>query len=141
MQWWPAYDWDEAALPYRYLFRPNQDSTNVQANMNMNPESGTDYFPNLWYYWNWGGWSDGHGEIVGFRALIPNVFPPQSYPLALAAQNWPRGGACPIDKTDAECRVYHLKNWENDSDYLDSKDLAPQKPPKAYYPLVQRITF
>ena len=131
---------DEVQLPDRYLFRVdiNQVSTNVQGAIPMNGESGTDVYPDPSYFWNWGGTADGHGEIVGFRALNPdNIL--QSFPLALAApEYWP---SLDIERSFDEeedranvrnLRISLLKEWENDPEYLDTNYWAPQKPPDEY---------
>ena len=135
---------DEAELPFRYLLRHNdvrglginEGSINVQQAIQMNGYSGTDVFPNPLYYWNYGGTADGHGEIVGFRALIPWLLAPQSYPLALnAAVAWPGLDEERLDPNPAAVRALRvsvLRGWENNPVLLDDALLAPQKPPKAY---------
>jgi len=154
---WPL---DEYNLPDAYLFRfrdseprklgINQGSTNVQNAIPMRWDSGTDVFPDPQYFWNWGGMSDGHGEIVGFRAIKPeNIL--ESYPLALAARGtWPlqlsrsKENCDSDDIKPADCeRVQVLKQWEADSEYLEKNGhvindfgqdeyWAPLKPPQAY---------
>jgi hypothetical protein len=82
------------------------------------------------------GLADGHGEIVGFRGVIPvistdplNIFSVESYPLALDARGgWPRGQGCDEAKTDAECRRYHMGKWESDPGYLYKKGYEPYNP-------------
>jgi hypothetical protein len=105
----------------------------------MNWQSGTDVFPNPLYFWNWGGMSDGHGEIVGFRALAP-LAPLLSYPLALEARSgvsgpWPALQKERLSPDPAAIRAYRvaiLREWENHPEYLETHGWAPQKPPKAY---------
>jgi len=82
------------------------------------------------------GGGDGHGEIVGFRALNPDNGL-ESYPLALEAQgDWPSRSKENCDSDDLrpiDCeRVRELKQWEADPEYLENNDWAPQKPPKEY---------
>lgn len=125
---------DEANLPDRYLFRQNgtrkthigKDNHNVQARMPTSLRSGDEGWP-PWWCQNCGGWIDGHGEIVGFRGVAP--FTDDSYPVALKAQgDWPRRGGCEESKSDAECRVYHLRAWEDDEDHLEKNRYSPNDP-------------
>jgi pimeloyl-ACP methyl ester carboxylesterase len=135
---------DESAVPDAYLFRHDdprrlgieQGSTNVQEAIWMNWLSGTDVYPDLLDYWNWGGLSDGHGEIVGFRAIKP-WNPLESFPLALLTQgDWPSRSEENCD-SDAirpiDCqRVRELRQWESEPEHLEFNGWAPQAPPTDY---------
>ena len=137
----PFWDWGtHQYFDYSSATRkPNiiDDSTNIQAEVEMDWRSGEDLHSSLGGP-NYGGGLDGHGEIVGFRGANLSfdkdewLFVLQSsHPLALDAQNWPYGGGCPyMDDLDAarKCRVYHLTNWENYPSYLDDNGLAPLSP-------------
>ena len=114
------------------------DSTNVQAIFATSLYSGYDVFPRPDGYENSGGGLDGHGELVGFRGVVPadtllNLFQPESYPMALKAQgNWPSRDKelDPNDPDDLERvrRVNLLKAWESDPDYFRENDYAPMAP-------------
>jgi pimeloyl-ACP methyl ester carboxylesterase len=140
----PPYDWwrDEQLFSYHggNLDRVTSleaaielGSTNIQAKVVTRPGSG-DEVPLL--IGNVLGLADGHGEIVGFRGVIPvistdplNIFSVESYPLALDARGgWPRGQGCDEAKTDAECRRYHMGKWESDPGYLYKKGYEPYNP-------------
>ena len=108
-------------------------STNIQSKVVTDVNSGRDtpfLIANIF------GLADGHGEIVGFRGVIPtfsfnplNIFSVESYPLALDAQvGWPREQGCAESKSDGECRKYHLQNWEDDPNYLYKKGFEPYNP-------------
>jgi hypothetical protein len=139
---------DESVPPDAYLFRHNdprkleisQGSTNVQNGVPMSALSGTDVYPDLDYYWNWGGASDGHGEIVGFRAIM-HTNPLESYPLALAARgDWPslateRAFANAADRAAVrDSRISHLRAWETDPYYLDVYHGLPGDPQIPFAP-------
>lgn len=73
---------------------------------------------------NSGGAVDGHGEIVGFRGVIPCTS--DSYPEALKAQgNWP---ASELNQTESDARIGHLKKWEEDPNYLRDNGFEPIDP-------------
>jgi hypothetical protein len=119
----------EEPLPDRYLFRHHeprsanigQDNTNVQSMVQTSLKSGTEVYPNWWYWYNSGGWIDGHGEIVGFRAIKPLTM--YSWPLALEAQGkWPSKG----DRDDE--RIAYMKAWEKDPEYFEKNGYAPKNP-------------
>ena len=83
--------------------------------------------------WNSGGGLDGHGEIVGFRGVIPGTS--DSYPLALKApEYWPsldieRSFVDEADRANVRnLRISLLKEWETDPDYLDDNHWAPTNP-------------
>jgi pimeloyl-ACP methyl ester carboxylesterase len=128
----PPFDWlDTQFFHYPSATRDtsiHSDSTNIQAMIAFSASSGFDVYPRPPQGWVIsGGLADGHGEIVGFRGVIPNTT--ESYPMALKALgNWPRGAGCKDSKTDAECRVYHLKKWEDDPNYLRAKGFEPMEP-------------
>lgn len=137
-EWFPPWDY----LINEYFYYPNtklatninSDSTNVQAKISTHLRSGEDVPPSLGGP-NYNGGLEGHGEVVGFRGTRLSLTEKEwlailaeSWPLALDAQNWPRGGECVADKTDAECRIYHLRNWETNPKYLDDNHLAPPSP-------------
>jgi pimeloyl-ACP methyl ester carboxylesterase len=97
-------------------------STNVQSMVVTSDLSGYDVFPPPSIA-NSGGEVDGHGEIVGFRGVIP--FTSDSYPMALAAEgDWPTR----LEPLRTEERVYHLKQWEHDPEYLRMMGFEPKAP-------------
>lgn len=115
---------------YEYLFdHPDQHvesiyagSSNVQAEILTSLNSGYDVFPPPSIP-NSGGWMDGHGEIVGFRGVIP--YTPESYPMALKAMgDWPTR----LEPGRSESRVEHLKQWEADPNYLRDSGFEPRAP-------------
>lgn len=127
----PPFDWlDTELFEYPSASRVTSihgDSTNVQALAATSLLSGYDVYPREEGWSSLSGGLDGHGEIVGFRSVIP--WSAESYPMALKALgNWPRGAGCEDDKTDSECRVYHLKKWEEDPNYLRAKGFEPLEP-------------
>jgi pimeloyl-ACP methyl ester carboxylesterase len=108
-------------------------STNVQSIVPTSLLSGHDVYPPVAWSPNPFGIADGHGEIVGFRGgtvAIQNwELSIESWPLALDARgDWPRGEGCGVNESDAECRAYHLKKWEDDPDYLRDKGFEPIDP-------------
>jgi len=134
--------WPCASLKpnYEYLFiHPaplstsiHGGSTNVQSMVVTDLLSGLDVDPPP-SIWNSGGGLDGHGEIVGFRGVIPGTS--DSYPMALAApEYWPsldieRSFDDEGDRANVRnLRVSLLKDWESDPDYLDTNDWAPTNP-------------
>jgi pimeloyl-ACP methyl ester carboxylesterase len=127
----PPFDWLDTQLFYypsaTRVTSIHGNSTNVQAIAATSLISGYDVYPRAAGWSNLSGWFDGHGEIVGFRGVIPGTT--ESYPMALKAQgHWPRGAGCEEGKTDSECRVYHLKKWEEDPNYLRAKGFEPMEP-------------
>ena len=127
----PPFDWLDTQLFYypsaTHVTSIHGDSTNVQALAATSLLSGYDIYPRPSGWVNSGGWNDGHGEIVGFRGVIP--WTKESYPMALKAQGeWPRGAGCEDSRSDSECRAYHLKNWEEDPNYLRTSGFEPIEP-------------
>ena len=109
-----------------------EGSTNVQSMVTTSIWSGLDVYPPP-SVWNSGGGLDGHGEIVGFRGVIPGTS--DSYPLALKApEYWPsldieRSFANEADRANVRnLRISLLKEWEADPDYLDDNHWAPTNP-------------
>ncbi len=107
-------------------------STNVQSMVVTDLFSGLDVDPPP-SIWNSGGGVDGHGEIVGFRGVIP--FTQDSYPMALTApEYWPsleieRSFDKEVDRANVRnLRVSLLKDWEADPYYLDENAWAPKNP-------------
>ena len=104
-------------------------STNVQFSVPTSLDSGLDVPPPDGP--NYGGGTDGHGEIVGFRGswFNPIGFDTYSWPLGLEAQgdwpNWQPGQA--NGGPDAQRRMNLLKAWENDPNYL-SHSYEPSHP-------------
>ncbi len=97
-------------------------STNVQSMVTTSVESGLDVFPPPSIE-NSGGPVDGHGEIVGFRGVIP--FTSDSYPMALEAQgDWPTRA----EPDRASERVAHLTAWETNPNYLLDNGFEPKAP-------------
>ncbi len=123
-----------------------QGSTNVQSRISNSLLSDRDVpLPGLYL-----GAADGHGEIVGFRGVRPevsidwaNLLWVESYPLALRvpgtwlgpfrpASEWPLG-KCETYESDpnampGECRVEHLMKWHEDPNYLYKAGFEPYNP-------------
>ncbi len=99
-------------------------STNVQSEVATSLLSGLEIYPPPSVY-NSGGWIDGHGEIVGFRGVVPLSLDAESYPMALGAQgDWPSG----LAEDDKNDRVTHMQAWEADPDYLRDNGFEPLSP-------------
>jgi pimeloyl-ACP methyl ester carboxylesterase len=127
----PPFDWLDTQLFYypsaTRVTSIHANSTNVQAIAATSLISGFDVYPRPDGWSALSGGFDGHGEIVGFRSVIPGTT--ESFPMALKAEgHWPRGGGCEESKTDSQCRVYHLKKWEEDPNYLRAKGFEPMEP-------------
>ena len=103
-------------------------STNVQSMIDTDLDSGKDV-PEIGF--NIGGGLDGHGEIVGFRGVIP--FTSDSYPLALECEgDWPsrdkEGDLNDPNDPERVRRIQILKAWETDPGYLYKKGFEPWNP-------------
>ena len=102
-----------------------------QALIPTNPLSGFEAFPRNGWWWNSGGLADGHGEIVGYRGVIP--FGNESYPVALKALgNWPsRDKELDLNNRDDKerlRRVAILRAWETNPNYLRENGFEPAVP-------------
>ncbi len=107
------------------------DSNNIQSIFATSLYSGYDAYPRPGWPENSGGGLDGHGEIVGFRGVIPGTS--DSYPMALNAQgNWPsrykENDLNDENDPNRVRRVQILMAWEADPDYLRDNGFAPKAP-------------
>ncbi len=113
------------------LFGVHGPGNSYQALIPTNPFSGFEAIPRNGGLWNSGGANDGHGEIVGYRGVIP--FGDESYPVALKALgNWPSRDK-ELDLTNQDDderlrRVAILREWETNPNYLRENGFEPAVP-------------